>query len=1102
MKIVFSTISALVLGSCITGATGLLVLRTPQVAQAAAIAPGAANASAGTLSFNEHIQPILSEHCYQCHGADANTREAKLRLDREEFAFAPREDGPIIIKGEPDKSPLVRRIESTKEDEVMPPPKAHKDLNREEIALLRQWVKEGATYEKHWAYLRPEPAALPATRRQDWGHNAIDRFVLARLEKEGLSPSPEADKHALIRRVTFDLTGLPPTPEEIGAFVSDPAPSAYERLVDRLLASPRYGEHRAHYWLDAARHADTTGTHRDPFRRTWPYRDYVISSFNENKPFDRFTIEQIAGDLLPTENFDQLVATGFVRAHITTSAVGEVTEDLQMVNVAERVNTVSTVFLGLTSACAACHDHKFDPITQKEFYQLSAFFNNTMDPPADNEDPTHFPTVTLPPAGKAAAAGKIIKERAAVERQLMERMARGDEALKTWLASAAARNLKPISTEKLVVRFRFDEGQGSVVRNSAPGATPAGYTLEKDPPLWGYEVVKHWPPMRLATTTRLPANQLGDFDSTDAFSVSGWFKPRIGRLTRQGSLVSKMALGEKNRGWDLFWEYADAKDVNSNQRWAQGRLVVNLIHEGADNAITVRAPRVFGRVEWVHLGASYDGSGKAAGLRLYINGELQDVEIQKDQLAGSIRTSAPLQFARRTDGEGEKETDKNPLLESAYQDIRVYARQLSPDEIRGTMDRDVAAELLARPVAQWNADDRKVVSNYYFRNVDATAIALSSAKARLDAALEAVTHGGPDANITREKDAMAAAHVLERGVYNQRKERVWADVPAFLPPLPAAAARDRLGLAQWLVSPENPLTARVTVNRMWYEIFGSGIVATLGDFGVVGQRPSHRHLLDWLALDFEESGWNVKRFYKQVVMSATYRQSAKVTPELLEKDPANRLLARGPRFRLDAEMIRDSALAAGGLLVERIGGPSVNTYEPAGLWETMSMDGSNTRTHKPDSGDGLYRRSVYTFMKRFSTPSVLATFDASRRDVCVVQRERTNTPLQPLITLNAPHFLEASRHLATRAMRLPDTSPEQKIDFMAERLLTRPLPPGQRQVLLKSFDSFRQSFSELRAKEFVTVGESPVDSALPTRELAAWTVVASQLLNTDQALNK
>ena len=1052
------------------------------------------------LSFNEHVQPILSEHCYQCHGLDSNARKGELRLDREEYAFAPRKNGPIIFKGEPDKSPLVRRIESSKQDEVMPPPEAHKDLKPGEIAILRQWVKEGAVYEKHWAYLKPARPALPETKRKDWAQNEIDRFVLARLEQEGLAPSPEVDKYALIRRVTYDLTGLPPLPEEVGAFLADTSPGAYERVVDRLLLSPRYGEHRAHYWLDAARHADTTGTHRDPLRRTWAYRDYVIKSFNENKPFDKFTLEQLAGDLYPADNFDQIVATGFNRAHVTTSAVGEVTEDLQQHSVVDRVNTVSTVFLGLTSACAACHDHKFDPITQKDFYQLGAFFNNSMDPPADNEDPTHFPTLTLPPANKAAEAAKVIKERAEVERKIFAREGQGDALLEAWLASDERRNLKPVSTEKLIARFRFDEGAGKVVRNSAPGANPASYTLEKDPPFWGDVVVKHWPPLRLATTTQLPMNQLGDFESTDAFTVAGWFKPRTGRVTGRGSLLSKMALADKNRGWDLYWDHADSKDVNPNQRWAQGRLVVNLIHAGTENAITVRAPRVFGRTEWVHLAASYDGSGKAAGVRLYVNGELQDVEIQQDQLQGSIRTSAPLQLARRT--ESGNRVDNNAMLESSLQDIRVYGRRLGTDEIRGTMERDVVTELLARPAEQWNPNERKVVRDYFFRSVDSTMMALATQKARLDARLEKATKGGFDTNIFRERDAVAVAYVMERGVYNQRKDRVWADVPSFLPPMPSSAPRNRLGLAQWIVSPENPLTARVTVNRMWQELYGAGIVATLGDFGVVGQRPSHPQLLDWLALDLEEHGWDLKRFYKQVVMSATYRQSAKVTPQLLEKDPTNRLLARGPRFRLDAEMIRDGALAAGGLLVEKLGGPPVNMYQPPGIWEAMAMTGSNTKTHQPAAGEGLYRRSVYTFVKRFSTPPVLATFDMSARDVCVVQRERTNTPLQSLITLNSPHFLEASRHIATRAMHQPDTNPAQKVDFMAELVLTRPLPPGQKQVLLRSYDSFRQSFTESRAQEYLKSGDSPVDVTLPATELAAWTVVANQLLNTDQALNK
>jgi hypothetical protein len=418
------------------------------------------------------------------------------------------------------------------------------------------------------------------------------------------------------------------------------------------------------------------------------------------------------------------------------------------------------------------------------------------------------------------------------------------------------------------------------------------------------------------------------------------------------------------------------------------------------------------------------------------------------------------------------------------------------------MDRDVVTELLARTEAKWNADDRRVVQNYFLRHVDPEGTVLHGQKVRLEQELEELTEGGVETNIFRERDVMASGYILDRGVYNQRKDRVWASVPAFLPPLPAGAAPDRLGLAQWLFSAENPLSARVTVNRMWQELFGTGIVATLGDFGVIGQRPTHPRLLDWLAVDFRDSGWNVKRFYKQIVMSATYRQSARVSPELRERDPDNRLFARGPRFRLDAEMIRDSALAAGGLLVEKAGGPAVHMYEPTGIWEAMSMTGSNTRTHRQSEGDGLYRRSVYTFVKRFSAPPILATFDASRRDVCVVQRERTNTPLQALLTLNAPHFLEASRHLAQRAMHLADTSPEQKIDFMAQSLLTAPLRAPQRSILLRSYENFHASFAEERAREYVNVGDSPVDPTLPVRELAAWTVVANQLLNTDQALNK
>ena len=1053
-------------------------------------------ADSAHVSFNEEVQPILSENCFHCHGRDEGNRKASLRLDDRAAATHPAESGEkAIVPGKPEDSEMIRRLTSKDRDEVMPPPKAHKTVTAAQIEILKRWIAQGAEYTPHWSFVAPQRPALPEIRRAEWGRNEIDRFVLAGLEKAGLSPSPEADKYALIRRVTFDLTGLPPVPQEVSAFVADDSPDAYERVVDRLLQSPRYGEHRARYWLDAARYGDTSGLHRDNFRLSWPYRDYVIASFNDNKPFDRFALEQIAGDLMAPDEFAPLVATGFNRLHITTSESGEVTEELQFHNVSDRINTVGTVFLGLTTGCASCHSHKFDPISQKEYYALSAFFNNSLDAPFDDEEPTYFPTITLPPEDKREAAEKILKQRAAVEARLAARVAR-TELADAWMATAKT---TPAPTDRLVARFRFDEGQGERVHNTASGAAPVEFAATKMTPIWG-ELEKHWPGMRLAAASELRLGQSGDFDKEDAFTVAGWFKPRVGRANKKGALVSKMSVGEKNRGWDLFWDDGAGPSMPRFQRWPEGKLAVDLIHEGS-NAITVRAPRIISRMEWVHLAFTYDGSGKASGVRLYINGEPQPVEVVSDKLNGGIRTSAPLQLGRRTDGEGAL-TDKLPLVETSFQDLRIYGRKLDDAEVRRTMDEDFVHELLARPHATWSASERQAVSDFYFKNCDAEAMALREEKVRLDEQLEKVTAGGIKAYVMQDREALPMAHVLDRGVYTKRKEQVFADVPAFLPPLPAGVRHDRLALARWMVSAENPLVARVTVNRMWQELFGAGIVSTLGDFGVVGARPSNYALLDWLAVDFRENGWNVKRFYKQVVMSATYRQSAKATPALLEKDPANSLLARGPRFRLDGEMIRDGALAAADLLVEKIGGPSVNIYQPPGMWEVISMDGSNTRTHHQDKGEALYRRSLYTFWKRTSAPPVFATFDAPLREVCIVQRERTDTPLQALVALNAPEFLEAGRQLAAHALHQPHADPESIIDFMAAHLLTKPLASADRAILRTTFESFRSEFTESEAHAYLNVGDSPVDDALPVIDLAAWSVVASQLLNTDQALNK
>ena len=539
----------------------------------------------------------------------------------------------------------------------------------------------------------------------------------------------------------------------------------------------------------------------------------------------------------------------------------------------------------------------------------------------------------------------------------------------------------------------------------------------------------------------------------------------------------------------------DDDDVE-NRPEPEGFLVANLIHEDKKNAITVRSKRRISRKEWVHLAFSYDGSGRAAGVKLYIDGKAQEVDIVADTLTGTIRSSAPLQLARRTGSDASPET--------SFQDVRIYARALAADEIRRMTHEDLAAEVLRRPLETWSTDERKLVTDYFFEAIDQPAIALREQIAGLDKQFQRATAGGVTTLISKERDSRPVGFVLNRGAYNSIKGRVEADVPAVLPRLPAGAPRNRLTLAQWLVAPDNPLTARVAVNRMWQELFGAGIVDTPENFGTVGSRPSNRPLLDWLAADFQESGWDMKRFYRQLVMSATYRQSARISPELAASDPTNRLLGRGPRFRLDAEMLRDQALAASELLVEKVGGPSVRPYQVEGIWEGVAVKGqSNTRDYVQDKGDALYRRSIYTFWKRAAPNPVLGTFDAPKRDVCTLKRDRTNTPLQALVTENATDYLEAARHLAAHALRTSDTGLEQKIDFMALRLLNKPLPPAQRQTLTRSLEKYRQHFSKTEdARAFLAVGDSPVDASLPPVEFAAWTLLASTLINSDQALNK
>ncbi len=813
-----------------------------------------------------------------------------------------------------------------------------------------------------------------------WVRTPIDRFVLARLEENKLKPAPEADKRTLARRLSLDLTGLPPAPAEVESFVSDQSPDAYERLVSRYLDSPRWGEHRARYWLDAARYADTNGYHFDNFREAWAFRDWVINAFNRNLSFDRFTIEQLAGDLLPGSTLEQQVASGFNRCNMTTNEGGSIPEEYQVLYTRDRTETVSQVWLGLTAGCAVCHDHKFDPISQREFYEMSAFFNNTTQPVMDGNVKDTPPTLFVPAAADHSRWQALPARLAQARKQLQERKDSARPDFANWLKntdSKALAALVPTSGLEL-----------------AAIAPEAAVTVRAD------------------KVTEFADK--GNFEKDHPFSFGAWVKPPKAGLT--GSVIARMDDRRNYRGWDLWLE--------------NGRIASHLVHEWPGDAVKVVARGNLPPGAWTHVFATYDGSGRAAGLKIYLNGEPQATDTHADSLKQSIRTDVPFKVGQRH--------STARVDQTVIHSVRIYDRALSPGEAGRLPGAARAAALLQQPVEKRSSQEQEAVFAWWRGAVDPVSKTLRKALTILEQEEAAIKERGTVAHVMHEKSAAAMAHVLFRGEYDKRRDPVKPDTPDALPPMPSGLSRDRLGLAQWLIRPENPLTARVVVNRFWQEVFGTGLVRTTGDFGVSGELPSHPELLDWLAVDFRSSGWDVKRLFRLIVESAVYRQSAAVTPEKREKDPHNRLLSRGPRFRMDAEMIRDTALSSSGTLVGKLGGESVKPYQPEGVWEAVAMPESNTHFYRPDHGDRLYRRGLYTLWKRSAPPASLDIFNAPSREICTVRRERTNTPLQALVTLNDPQFVEAARSLAQLALQYGGPSTDLRIDFIARRLIARP----------------------------------------------------------------
>ncbi|MEX2263824.1 MAG: DUF1553 domain-containing protein [Bryobacteraceae bacterium] len=989
---------------------------------------------AATVEFNRDIRPILSDKCFTCHGPDPANRKTTLRFDMEAGARR------AIVPGDPLKSEIVRRITAEDKAVRMPPAYAgHDRLSEREIDLIRNWIEQGAKWEKHWSFLPPKRSASPEVRDSGWARNPIDRFILSRLEREGLKPSPEADKTTLIRRVTLDLTGLPPTPREVDAFLDDGSGNAYEKVIDRLLASPRYAERMAIRWLEAARYADTNGYQTDGVRDMWRWRDWVIDAFHRNMPFDQFTVEQIAGDLLPNATLDQKIATAFHRNHRTSGEGGIVPEEFRVEYVSERVDTTATVWLGLTMGCARCHDHKYDPIRQKDFYRMFAFFNNVPEKGLVYNFGNEEPAIKAPTPEHSHRLAELDHTTARAEQRWKALQPRLEKTQRKWERSLAkARAIEWSVPDGLVLHRRFKDDDS------------------------GFDGRRY-----------VEAGAEANFNYMEPFTLAAWIKP----AAKDGAIVTRMEDYFEGEGYGLFL--------------LDGKVRLHITRRFTDIGLRVETESAVKLNEWQHVLAVYDGYRYASGVKIYVDGQEQKLKVLFDDLNFPLGPKEPVRIGG---GGGEKLRFKG-----AINDVRIHEIALTPEQawtvpLSGPVNEIAALAPEARTHAQAARLRLCFLDRFASKNIREAQKQLFEARKERTKYFELI----PTVMVMQEMPEPRPTFLLRRGAYDSPGERVTSGVPEFLPQLPEGS--NRLGLARWLVDRANPLTARVIVNRFWQMYFGTGLVKTVEDFGSQGEWPLHRDLLDWLAMEFMDSGWNVKAMQKTIVTSATYRQSSKVTPEGFERDPENRLLARGPRIRLSAEMIRDQALAASGLLVEEMGGPPVKPYQPPGLWQELA----GGKGYAVDKGEGLYRRSLYTYWKRTIAPPAMTTFDSPNRETCAVLEVRTNTPLQALNLMNDVAYLEASRKLAERMLRDGGKTPEARIGHGWRLVLGRNPKPRETELLAEALEQFLEYYERDReaAGKFLAQGDSPRNKKLDARELAAYSGVASLILNLDEAVTK
>ncbi|MEE3370068.1 MAG: DUF1553 domain-containing protein [Planctomycetota bacterium] len=1030
--------------------------------------------TAAEPDFVRDVLPILSNHCWSCHGPDAASRQADLRLDRRADALQAHGAVTPIVPGDPSASEVIRRVRASQDDIVMPPPDALKPLSRAQQDILQRWIAAGAAYGRHWAFQPPARPPLPAAPQSNWPRNAVDRFIFQRLQTAGLAPAAAAPRSTWLRRVTLDLTGLPPTLAELDAFLADDRPGAESRVVDRLFKSAAHAERMALHWLDAARYADTNGYNNDETRTMWPWRDWVIDAIQDGMHYDQFVTEQLAGDLLPGSTLGQRVATGFNRNHVLTTEGGVIPAEYQAEYVADRVHTAATVFMGISLQCARCHDHKFDPFTQRDFYRFGALFNNIPDTLASyGAVRMAAPVLKVPSRLQRWQLAQLALRQDQLTAKLETRDAALDEEVAAWEQTLTAVDVKRLGGSGLTAHFRLDRVDGT--------RTPNAVASDRDGSIVGPITLAEGvagQALQLAGSTYVDSEETGKFDSADHFSLAAWFRPAAASA---GAVLSKMNDANAFRGYDLLV--------------IAGKVECHFVHHWPDNAFKVVTREPIALNEWHHVAVTYDGTRQASGLRLFVDGQLQQVEIaNNNRLAGTLVTDKPFRIGQR---------QASVPFHGLIDEVQVFSRILLSSEVaqlaQGRAPTGLATLLEVRPPERSPAQ-RAWLSEFYSRRVDLKSRLMREELQSIATRIEAIRQAIPVTMIMQERKQRRPTHLLIRGQYDQPGQLVQPGLPASLFVKGAPNETTRLDLARWLTAPDHPLTARVAVNRWWAMLFGTGLVETAEDFGVQGARPSHPELLDWLATELMRQRWNPRAILKLIVLSATYRQSADVTPQHQKIDPQNRLLARAPRWRLPAETIRDNALAISGLLQRRIGGPSVRPYQPAGLWEDVSVE---TRVkYVADRGAGLYRRSMYTFWKRTSPPPSMLTFGAPDRETCVVRRARTNTPLQALVLLNDPTYVEAARVFAERIMAQVGDD-RQLLEFAFRSVVARYPQREERTILGEMLRDARQRFSAdpAAAGQLLAVGDTPRSTGLAVAEWAAWTSIASILLNLDETIS-